>query len=250
MAPLLVPFLLSLLLTSFSGERDLTPKADFVLGNKLPDVRVVDEEGRELNLSEVAGGEVFLLSFIYTRCASACPMIVEGIKKALGPAGGVKVVLVDFDERDTPENLKKFRRERKIGSDPRWKLVLAKGDSLRSLTRAVDFRYFYDEDTDMFAHPNVLIVVSPGMKISGYMLGVTYDSDKLSALISKARAGKVALNPIKGVLLKCFRYDPVTGTYTVDWSFVAMILGGIIPLGAMFYFIFLKDLIAGLRRTA
>jgi len=129
-------------------------------------------------------------------------------------------------------------------------VVLARGDSLKSLTRAVDFRFFYDEDTDMFAHPNVLIVVSPGLKVSGYMLGVTYDSDKLSALIAKARAGKVALNPIKGVFLRCFRYDPVTGTYTVDWSFVAMIVGGLLPLGAMFYFIFLKDIIAGLRRAA
>jgi len=83
MAPLLVPFFLSFLLTVFSGEKDITPKADFVLGRKLPDVTVVDEEGKETSLSEIAGGEVFLLSFIYTKCASACPMIVEGIKKAL-----------------------------------------------------------------------------------------------------------------------------------------------------------------------
>ncbi len=248
MAPLLVPFLLSLLLLSFSGDRDIVPKADFVLGNKLPDVTVVDERGRELRLSEVAGGEVFLLSFIYTKCASACPMIVEGIKEALKGNSGVKVILVDFDERDTPADLVKFRKERRI-DDPSWEVVLARGDSLKSLTRAVDFRFFYDEDTDMFAHPNVLIVVSPGMKISGYMLGVTYDSDKLSALIAKARAGKVALSPIKSVFLKCFRYDPVTGTYTIDWSFVAMILGGLIPLGGMFYFIFLKDILSGFRRA-
>jgi protein SCO1/2 len=249
MAPLLVSLLLSLVLLPFAGERDLTPKADFVLGKKLPDVTVVDEEGKRLSLSELVGGEVFLLSFVYTRCAASCPMIVEGIRKALGNTGGVKVVLVDFDERDTPADLVKFRKERDI-VNPNWKVVLAKGESLKVLTRAVDFRFIYDEGTDRFVHPNVLIVVSPGMKISGYMLGVTYDADKLTALIAKARAGKVALNPIKGVFLKCFRYDPVTGTYTIDWSFVAMILGGVIPLGAMFYFIFLKDLLGGLRRTA
>ncbi len=246
MAPLLVPFLLSLLLTSLARERDLTPKADFILGKKVPDVTLIDEKGQEIRLSELSGGEVLLLSFIYTRCASACPMIVEGIRKALKEP--VRVVLVDFDERDTPQDLLEFRKRRKIIGD-NWKLVLAKGENLKILSRAVDFRYFYDKDTDMFAHSNVLIVLSPGLKVSGYMLGVTYNAEKLSNLIAKAKVGKVALNPIKGVLLRCFRYDPVTGTYTVDWSFIAMILGGLIPLSAMFYFIFLRDFIASLRRT-
>ncbi len=248
MAPLLVPFLLYFLLIAHA--QNIIPKAEFVLGKKLPDITLIDEEGRSLKLSQVADGKPLLLSFIYTRCTSACPMIVEGIKKALSEMGSrdIRVLLIDFDERDKPTNLKKFRKERSI-YDSRWTLALVKGEELKKISRAVDFKYFYDEKTDMFAHPNVLIVVSPDLIVSGYILGLSYDADRLSVLIEKARVGQVAVSPIKSLLLKCFRYDPITGTYFIDWSFVAMIVGGLIPIAGMFYFIVLKNLLPGLRRA-
>lgn len=249
MAPLLAPLLLFLLFTtSFPKEIDIVPKPEFVLGKKVPDVTLINERGEEVRLSQVADGKPLMLSFIYTRCTSACPMIVKGIKEALKGITyrDVKVLLIDFDERDKPADLRNFRKKRDIiGS--RWIVALAKGNDLKNLTRAVDFRFFYDEKTDMFAHPNVLVILSPDLIISGYMMGVTYNSKKLSLLIEKARLGKVDLNPVKGFFLKCFRYDPVTGTYTIDWSFVAMLVGGLIPILGMFYFLFLRDLLLKLR---
>ncbi len=247
MAPLLVPLFLSFLLTSYS--QDIVPKADFVLGKKVPDVTLIDEKGKSVRLSEIVKGEPVLISLIYTRCTSSCPMIVRGIRDALaGMKEEVRVLLVDFDERDTPKDLVEYRKKRGI-TDKRWILALAKGDSLKSLTRALDFKYFYDEKTDMFAHPNVLVILSPDLKVSGYILGLRYDPDKLSDIVAKARVGEVDINPIKGALLKCFRYDPITGTYYIDWSFVAMVIGGIIPIAGMFYFIFLRDLLSSLRRA-
>jgi len=244
MAPLLAPLFFFLLFVSFAKDIDITPKPEFVLGKKVPDVTLINERGEEITLSKIAGGKPLILSLIYTRCTSACPMIVRGIKDALKDISrkDAKVLLVDFDERDTPKDLERFRRKRDLFGD-RWVVAMAKGDNLRALTRAVDFKYFYDEKTDMFAHPNILVVLSPNLTISGYMMGVRYNPNKLSLLIEKARLGKVDLNPVKGFFLKCFRYDPVTGTYFIDWSFVAMIVGGLIPILGMLYFLFLKDII-------
>lgn len=237
MAPLLVPLLLSLLF--YTNAKDLSPDAEKVIGRYVPDVSLTLEDGSVKRLSEVSEGKVLLLSFIYTKCSSACPMIVRGIEEATKDIGGVKVLLLDFDERDKPKDLKKFRELKGIKGD--WVLALAKGKDLERLTEAVDFKFFYDKKTDMFAHPSVLIVLSPDLRVSAYFLGVSYEKGKLKKAVKGAYAGEISQNPIKSLLLICFRYDPVTGTYTVDWSFVAMVLGGLIPISGMLYYLFLRN---------
>ncbi|WP_457600749.1 SCO family protein [Hydrogenivirga sp.] len=248
MAPLLVPFLLFFLF-SFSREVPV-PNAELVLGRDVPNVLLTDMNGRSVRLSDITGGKTVLMSFIYTRCTSSCPLIVQRLREALSEVefGDYRVLLVDFDERDTQAELKKFVNQRNI-YDSRWKVALAKGSELRQLTGALDFKFYYDEKTDMFAHPNVLVVLSPSRKVTGYILGLSYDPDRLTQMLKDAQRDKVALNPIRGLLLKCFRYDPVTGTYFIDWSFVAMVVGGSIPIAIMFYFIVFKPIVSGFRRV-
>lgn len=248
MAPLL--FSLLLFLSSLSFSLDILPRAEFVLGNKVPDVQLVTHRGEITTLSALASGKPTLLTFIYTKCTSSCPIIFQNLSETLKklPYTDYKVVLIDFDERDNLSDLKRFAQQR-LPANGRWVVALAKGDNLRALTSSLDFRFTYDEKTDMFAHPNILAVLSPDLKLSGYILGLSFSSSKLLELVSKAREGKVDMNPIKGLILKCFRYDPVTGAYTIDWSFVAMIVGGLIPISLMIYFLVLKDFLMGLRRS-
>ena len=246
MAPLLA--LLLFLSFSYGGEEIEVPRADLVLGKTLPNLTLILDSGEEADLLGLSSGSPVILSFIYTRCTSACPMIVRGIKDALKSSGnqGAKVLLINFDLRDKPSDLIKFRERHKIPSD--WAIALLREKDLVRLTGFLDFRFRYDQETDMFAHPNVLVIISPQLMVSGYMLGVRYNSEKLRNILSLARVNRADINPVKGFLLRCFRYDPVTGKYAIDWSFVAMVLGGTIPIAGMFYFIFLKDAIAGLRR--
>jgi protein SCO1/2 len=247
MAPLLVPLLLSLLFYSFS--QDIVPDARKVIGRTVPNVLLQTDEGKTLRLKDLAEGKPLLLSFIYTRCTSACPMIVRGIREAVSglEERDFKVVLIDFDERDTLGELREFRARR--GIEEGWVLALVKGEDLGRLTSSLDFKFFYEEKTDMFAHPNVLVVLTPDLRVSSYFLGVSYDSSELAEAVDRAYAGELKLNPIRSLILKCFRYDPITGAYTVDWSFIAMVVGGLIPLLGMAYFLFLRDVISGLRRA-
>ena len=189
-----------------------------------------------------------MISFIYTKCTSACPMIVRGIKDALSSMDGPSptVVLIDFDLRDDTSDLVKFKKMHSI--PPSWHLALLREEDLKRLTGFLDFSFRYDPETDMFAHPNVLVILSPQLKVSGYMLGIKYDPARLRRILALARSEKADINPVKGLFLRCFRYDPVTGQYTIDWSFIAMVVGGSLPIAGMFYFIFLRDFIASLRR--
>ena len=233
----------------FSFSQNFIPDAQKVLGNKVPNVKLITDKGKVVYLSELSNGKPILLSFIYTRCTSVCPIIVDSLKKALKEIKfkDFKVVLIDFDLRDKVENLKRFKNLRKIPED--WIIAIPESEeSLRNLTSSVDFKFKYDGKVDMFLHPNVLIVLSSDMKISAYILGVNYDAKKLSSFIKKAKEGKVNVGFMKGLLLKCFRYDPITGNYYIDWSFVAMILGGLIPISLMFYYLFLKEILGYLKQ--
>ena len=246
MAPLLV-LLFLLVLPPFGFARvELTPRAELVIGREVPNVRITLPSGESTTLRDFSEGKPVVLSFIYTRCTSSCPVIIQRLSKALDIQREYKVLLIDFDMRDTPKELRKFLKERSI-SDPRWAVALPSHSALERLSSALDFRFSYDEKTDMFAHPNILVILTPSLKVSSYVLGLSYDRNKIDELLTKADSGELLLNPIKGLLLKCFRYDPVAGTYTVDWSFVAMLIGGALPITGMFYALFLRNLLARIR---
>ncbi len=243
---LLLASLLTVSLTLANTE-NLIPDAEKVIGKRVPDVILTLEGGIKTSLKNLSEGKPLLISFIYTKCTSACPLIVDGIKEGLkGVVRPYKVVLIDFDERDTVYDLRKFREERKIPEN--WLLAKAENENLRKLTEALDFKYVYDRKTDMFYHSNVLVVLTPELKVSSYFLGVKYSSKDLSNAIDLAYLGATSESPVKGFLLRCFRYNPVTGKYEIDWSFIAMIVGSLIPISLMFYFIVWKEIRGLVRR--
>jgi cytochrome oxidase Cu insertion factor (SCO1/SenC/PrrC family) len=69
-----------------------------------PHFRLRDESGTWRTPAS-AGGEVLIVTFIYTRCRDLCPRQAAEIKEAvLAPGGGVQVYAITVDpEHDTPE---------------------------------------------------------------------------------------------------------------------------------------------------
>src|SRR5262245_50336326 len=61
--------------------------------------RLVDADGRERSLAELAG-QPFIAAVIYTRCPTVCPMLVEGLRRmerASAPADSLRFVLFSLD---------------------------------------------------------------------------------------------------------------------------------------------------------
>lgn len=95
-------------------------------GDKVPDVSLVDEDGRTRRLADLQAGNALALTFIYTRCPlpNFCPMmdrhfaaIQESVKDDRAMRGKVRLVSVSFDPAyDTPAVLKKHART--VGADP------------------------------------------------------------------------------------------------------------------------------------
>jgi protein SCO1/2 len=117
--------LAAILALSACGNREA--RGDYPAANNndcLPAVTLVDQHGASISLASLKGKPV-LIDFIYTSCASTCPMLtakMAAIAHALGPALGadVKIVSITLDpEHDGPAELARYAR-RHDADDKGW----------------------------------------------------------------------------------------------------------------------------------
>ena len=108
--------LVAILTLSACGDREARGDYPAANGNNcLPDVSLIDQHGNAISLASLKGKPV-LIDFIYTSCASTCPMLtakMAAIAHQLGPALGADVTIVSISldpEHDTPAALAKYAK--------------------------------------------------------------------------------------------------------------------------------------------
>src|SRR5277367_4300429 len=120
--------LAAILSLSACGDREA--RGDYPAANAnncLPDVSLIDQHGAAVSLASLKGKPV-LIDFIYTSCASTCPMLtakMAAIAHQLGPALGAWVTIVSITldpEHDTPAELAKYAKSR--GADDKGWIFL------------------------------------------------------------------------------------------------------------------------------
>jgi protein SCO1/2 len=102
-------------------------------------------------------------------------------------------------------------------SDPtrRWPFLMGTNANIRLLTSTAGFRYVQLEKNN-FAHPTVLIVLTPDGRIARYLYGIEQSPQDLKLALIEAADGKIGGSRILNrVLLYCFHYDPVGKKYAV-----------------------------------
>lgn len=206
------------------------PDEKTTLGTYMPDVRFFDSKGNEFYLKEVLGDRPLVVSFIYTRCVTACLIITGSLKDAVSEIGGLgedyRVLTFSFDPRDMPHDLERFRRQWDMdGKD--WIVASAEGENMEKFLKALDFHYTFNRITGEIFHPNFLVILSPDGKITRYLYGVFPEAKNLKLSILEAKKGKTSFSPLEGFLLRCYTYDPATNSYRLDLSFIiGVVMGG------------------------
>lgn len=114
------------------------PSAGWMTPAPVPPFRLVDQDGQPVTL-EAFRRKVVLLSFMRVGCADDCASLTElrALAKALGGKMGrdVWMVAISLDsERDTPEALRAFARERALGFG--WKLLTGAPEDVERLAAA------------------------------------------------------------------------------------------------------------------
>jgi protein SCO1/2 len=155
------------------------------------------------------------------------------------------VVVVSFDPRDTPATatekkaqfLERYKNERASSAAH---FVTATQTSIDRLTKAAGFRYVWDTQTQQFAHPTGVIVLTPDGHFARYLFGIEYGPRDLRLALVEASAGKVG-TVVDTLLLYCYHYDPMTGRYGAAIMRTLRIAGASTALGlAAFVIVMLR----------
>jgi protein SCO1/2 len=123
----------------------------------LPDVRVVDTQGRTMQLADhFDTADVLLLNFVFTTCSTICStqtaVLSETQRRLLASGRRARFVTVTIDpDNDTPERLAAFARQFDITRD--WSFLTGSFDDLVRVQEA--FNVYRGAKA---AHPPVVIV--------------------------------------------------------------------------------------------
>jgi protein SCO1/2 len=226
-AAVLVPALLS---AAASGPAaDARPSAlrdvgfDQRLGETLPlDAALRDESGRAVHLGDYFGRRPVVLSLAYYGCPMLCTLSLNGLASALKTlsfdAGReFEVVTVSFEPKETPDQaaaakktyLGRYGRPAAAGG---WHFLIGDAAAVAAVTRAVGFRFAWDDETRQYAHPTGIVVATAEGRIARYLYGVEYAPKDLRFALVEASSGRVG-SPVDQLLLYCYQYDPVRGRY-------------------------------------
>jgi protein SCO1/2 len=221
------------------------------LGEALPlDAAFVDETGRAVRLGDYFGRRPVVLSLAYYGCPMLCTLSLNGLASALKTlsfdAGReFDVVTVSFEPKETPAQAaaaKKTYLERygRPAAASGWHFLTGDAAAVAAITRAVGFRYVWDEETNQYAHPTGVVVATPQGRIARYLYGVEYAPKDLRFAVVEASSGRVG-SPVDQLLLYCYEYDPVRGRYgaailrTVRFLGILTVLGLVTLIAALRY---------------
>jgi protein SCO1 len=202
------------------------------LGASVPaDLTFTDESGKAVRLGDFYGKRPLVLSLVYYECPGLCTMTLNGVARSLKPltftpGKEFDVLTISFNPNDKPQlaaaKKKTYLKEYLSGpikhdaadAEAGWHFLTGDQANIDALTKAVGFRYSYDEKSRQYAHASAIMVLTPQGKISRYFYGLEYSSrDIRLGLIEAAdeRIGTVS----DAVVLFCYQYNPASGKYSL-----------------------------------
>lgn len=208
-------------------------------------LRFTDEAGNPAVLADFFDGErPVALTLNYYRCRVVCSVQLEGLGEALAgvdwEAGkDFRLVTASIDPRETPVDATKKRG--KVldvvgkGDDVPWSFLTGDELNIRALASQLGISYAYDAEQDQYAHPAVVVFLTPDGRVSRYLYGLAYDPLDVKLGLYEAADGKIG-GPVEQIYLSCFSYDATIGQYgpfamgimRVGGTFTMMVLGTVL----------------------
>ena len=206
-------------------------------------LKVQNHFGDHISMGEhFKDGKPAVFTLNYYSCASLCSVQLNAVLNGLKdmdwvPGAQFKMLTLSIDPEETSSLAAQKRGTylEELGKrNASWEFMVAKQTVITDIANQVGYRYTYDEQSKQFAHPAVIMILSPDGTISRYLYGVSYSARDLKFALIEASEGKIGTTVDK-VILSCFSYDNSTGRYTAS-AFGLMRLAGVVTmffLGAM-----------------
>lgn len=213
------------------------------LGDKLPlDLKFTNDAGEEVALGRYFNrGKPVILVLAYYTCPMLCTLVLNGLANGLKqlswtPGDQFQVLTVSIDPYETWQlaQAKKAAYLEAVGkphSGDGWRFFVGQQDQIQALADTIGFKYYYDEKQKQYAHPAMILILTPDGEISRYLYGVSFSKQDLRLGLLEASEGRIG-NTIDKIILYCYHYDPQAGGYVLFAANV-MRLGGVVTVGAL-----------------
>jgi protein SCO1/2 len=208
------------------------------LGASIPrDLVLWDDAGQQVKLGDHLGKKPILLAPVDFDCRNICGVTLAGLLGALDlfdrkPSEAFELLIVSIDPSAGRAGAAAAKAEQRERFDVAAAAHFLTGDAA-PLLDALGFRYAYDPDTDQYAHPAAVAVLTPDGRLARWLYGYPFEAFDLRLALSEA--GESTVGSLTDRLwLLCFRYDPKLGTYTpvvlgalqAGGALTALLLGG------------------------
>jgi protein SCO1/2 len=166
-----------------------------------------DSEKGAIALGDIFNSKPTLLVLGYYHCPMLCSLINNGMIEAMqelrfNVGRDFNVISVSIDPQETPavaaaKKAVYLKRYGRPGARTGWHFLTGSKESIAQLANEVGFRFKYDPETQEYAHPSGLLVLTPEGRISRYFFGVNFEPAALRS----------------AMILLCSHYNPITGKY-------------------------------------
>lgn len=178
----------------------------------------LDDDAHAVTLNRYFAGQPVLLLLAYYHCPNLCGTILENLRDTvsalrLQPGSDFQAVVVGIDPNEGPAQAQSKKKQLSLPSPTGWHFLTGNRDSISRLADAVGVRFSYDPARDEYAHPAVLVLLTPAGRLTRYLFGVPFVPSDLRLGLIEAGQGKIG-SVLDRLLLVCYDFDPATGRYT------------------------------------
>lgn len=187
-----------------------------------PDLTFRDSDGRPFRFHDQFGRRPTLLVLGYFHCPMLCTLINNGLIQALqelpltvGRDFDIVDLSVDARESSALAATKKIQYIKSYGrpgAEEGWHFLVGDEPAISEVARESGFHFAHDPESNQYAHPSGVVVLTSSGKISRYFLGVNIDPGELRAAIAAASRNETG-SVIQRFALLCYHYNPITGKY-------------------------------------
>lgn len=175
-----------------------------------------------MRLGNYFGAKPVILVLAYYECPNMCTLVLNAMLTSVQDlkfdAGkDFEIVVVSFDPRETPALAAQKRKAytqrygRPADADG-WHFLTGDKPAIAQLAESVGYRFVFDPQTQQFAHPSAIMVLTPEGKVSRYFAGIEYPPKDLRLALVEAAGDRIG-SLTDQLFLLCFHYNPLTGKY-------------------------------------
>ena len=213
---------------------------DYHLGDQVsPDLVFTDQDGNRVKLGDFLDGKrPVVLQLGYYNCPMLCGLVFQGLNKVASETSlklgeDYQIITVSIDPAEQP-SLARQKRSMAVKDldivegETGWYFMTGESHMIERLADEVGFGFKWVREQQQFAHPAVIMILSPDGKITRYLSGINYEEQTFRLSLVEASEGKVGT--LKDQFLwTCLHYDPSVGKYSMT-AMGIMRIGGVLTV--------------------